>query len=271
MIKNSLWIALCGIVFAGNIASAQMRGWEAGGFVGGANYFGDLNTNFRVNRIQLAGGAAARFNFNDRLALRLGVHAGRIEAYDSDATNIFEKSRNLSFRSPIADAAFQLEFNFMPYIHGHREYFYSPYMFTGPAVFFFNPRAKLDGTWYDLREQGTEGQFRGEEYSAIQGAIAYGFGFKMDLSYRWSMNFELSARRIFTDYLDDVSGVYPDSRDLRNLRGETAVALSDRSSEPKIGSAGRQRGNGKKNDAYVFLTVGAFYYFGNVRCPSISR
>lgn len=271
MSKNLFWMTLCGVIASVNIAAGQMRGWELGGYAGGVNYFGDLNTNFRIKRIQLAGGAAARFNFNDRLALRFGLHGGRIEAYDSDATNVFERRRNLSFRSPLADAAMQLEFNFMPYIHGHREYFYTPYMFAGPAVFLFNPRAQLDGQWYNLRDYGTEGQFNGEEYSTFQAAIAYGFGFKVDLSYRWSVNLELSARRVFTDYLDDVSSVYPDARDLRNLRGDIAVALSDRSEEPKLGAASRQRGNGKKNDAYAFVTVGAFYYFGNVRCPNISR
>jgi hypothetical protein len=271
MTRQILWMSAMGIFFFCQTVSGQMRGWELGGFVGGANYFGDLNTNFRINRIQPAGGIAARFNFNDRLAVRLGFHGGRIEAYDSDATNIFERRRNLSFRSPIADGTFQLEFNFMPYIHGHREFYYSPYMFAGPSFFLFNPRTQVDGTWYNLRDFGTEGQFRGEEYNSFQGAIAYGFGFKMDFSYRWSMNIELSARRVFTDYIDDVSGVYPDMRDLRSLRGDEAVRLSDRSEEPKLGEAGRQRGNGKKNDAYAFITVGAFYYFGNVRCPSISR
>lgn len=271
MNQRKLCILLCAFACCTQGAFAQMRGWEAGAWIGGSNYFGDLNTNWRLNRIALAGGAGARYNFNDRLALRLGVHAGSISAYDSDSKNIVEQRRNLHFRSLVADAGLQFEFNFMPYVHGHREYFYTPYMFAGPGAFYFNPKAKLNDTWYELREQGTEGQLRGEEYGAIQAAFIYGIGFKIDLSYRWSLNLELSSRRIFTDYLDDVSTVYPDQRDLRNTRGEIAAQLADPSIEPKLGQAGRQRGNGKKNDAYAFLTFGALYYFGDIRCPSMTR
>lgn len=248
-----------------------MRGWEAGGQIGVSNYFGDLNTNWRLNRLHLAGGLNARYNFNDRLALKFGLNAGSISADDADSKNIFEQRRNLSFRSIIADAALQFEFNFLPYIHGHREYWYTPYMFAGPSFFYFNPQAELDGTRYNLSQYGTEGQFRGEEYTTTQGAIAYGVGFKMDLSYRWSINVELSARKVFTDYLDDVSGNYADVRDIRAQRGIIGADLSDRSIEPKIGAPGRQRGNGKNNDSYMLLGIGLQYYFGSIRCPAFTR
>ncbi|MCB0534542.1 MAG: outer membrane beta-barrel protein [Lewinellaceae bacterium] len=250
---------------------AQMKGWELGGWVGASNYFGDLNTNYRLNRVHLAGGIHTRYNFNERLAFRLGGSYGKISATDADSKNIYEQRRNLSFRSHLVDVSMLLEFNFLPYMHGHRDYFFTPYVFAGPAIFFYNPQAELDGTWYSLPEQGTEGQFRGEEYSTTQGALAYGLGFKMDFSYRWSLGVELSARKVFTDYLDDVSGVYADWRDIQSLRGDIAAALSDRSAEPKIGEPGRQRGNGKSNDIYMFLGVSLQYYFGEIRCPSYNR
>ncbi len=129
----------------------------------------------------------------------------------------------------------------------------------------------MDGEWHNLRQYGTEGQFRGDEYSTAQASIAYGIGFKIDLSYRWSLNVELGGRKLFSDYIDDVSGTYADIRDVRAQRGEIAAALADRSIEPKIGLPGRQRGNGKKNDTYALLNVGVFYYFGSIRCPSMLR
>lgn len=265
------WVLLAGFALTNQFASAQMRGFELGAWGGISNYFGDLNTNWRVNRLHLAGGLGARYNFNDRLAMRLGFTYGQISAYDSDSKNEFELRRNLSFKSNIFDGTAQFEFNFMPYVHGHRDYFYTPYLFAGFSIFNFTPRAELDGEWYDLPKYGTEGQFRGEEYNTTQGALAYGIGFKMDLSYRWSFNVELSARKVFTDYLDDVSGVYADVRDIRAQRGEIGAALADRSLEPKIGEPGRQRGNGKSNDMYAFLTVGFMYYFGEIRCPEFLR
>ena len=266
-----LWALLGGLVLTSQFSFAQMRGFETGGWIGISNYFGDLNTSWRVNRLHFAGGLGARYNFNDRLAMRLGATYGQISAYDSDSKNEFELRRNLSFKSMVIDGTAQFEFNFMPYVHGHRDYFYTPYLFAGFSMFYFTPRAELDGEWYNLPEQGTEGQFRGEEYNTTQMALAYGFGFKMDLSYRWSINIELSGRKPFTDYLDDVSGVYADVRDIRAQRGEVAAALADRSLEPKIGEPGRQRGNGKNNDMYAFLTIGMMYYFGDIRCPEFLR
>ncbi len=264
-----LFVLTCSALFVAAPSSfSQMKGWELGGWIGASNYFGDLNTNYRLNRIHPAAGLLTRYNFNERLALRLGASYGRISATDADSKNIFERTRNLSFRSDIVDGAMLLEFNFMPYMHGHREYYFTPYLFAGPALFYFKPRTEYEGRWYDLPELGTEGQFRGEEYSTVQAALAYGLGMKVDFSYRWSMSIELSGRKPFTDYLDDVSGVYADIRDIRSLRGDIAAALADRSGEARIGEPGRQRGNGKNDDTYLFLGVGLQYYFGQIRCPN---
>ncbi len=262
--------SLFGLLFIAQNLAAQ-QGWEVGGWAGVSNYFGDLNTEWRVNRVGLAGGALARYNFNDRLCARLGVSYGRLAASDKDSKNVYQQRRNLSFRSDIFDISASGEFNFLPYIHGDREYNYTPYMLAGFTVFRYNPKAKYEGKWEELRPLGTEGQFRGEEYNTLGGAFNYGLGLKMDISYRLSFNIELGARSVWTDYLDDVSGNYPNTDDLRSIRGDLAVALSDRSELPKIGQAGRQRGNAKKNDFYTFLGAGVFYYFGSIRCPSVGR
>ncbi len=266
-----LWVLLGGLVLTSQMGFGQMRGWEAGAWIGAANYFGDLNTDWRLDHTQLAGGVGGRYNFNDRLCLKFGVNMGQISASDADSKNIYEQRRNLHFRSLVADATAQFEFNFMPYIHGHREFYYTPYLFLGPSFYYSNPQAELNGQWHNLRQYGTEGQFRGEEYSTAQASIAYGIGFKLDLSYRWSLNLELGARKLFSDYIDDVSGSYADSRDISSQRGDIAAEFADRSVEPKIGLAGRQRGNGKKNDSYALLNIGVLYYFGSIRCPGMAR
>ena len=180
------------------------------------------------------------------------------------------KHNCIHFNSDIIDGTFQFEFNFLPYNHGSQEEFFSPYLFSGFTVLHFNPKTELDGETYDLRTFGTEGQFRGEEYYSIGGALTFGGGIKFDLSYRWSINIELSSRKLFTDYIDDVSGTYPDMDDLEALRGPIAVALSDRSliaDGVRIGEEGRQRGNGRQNDNYTTLGISLLYYFGSLPCP----
>ncbi|MFT5165931.1 MAG: hypothetical protein ACI8P3_001162 [Saprospiraceae bacterium] len=255
------------------LAQAQM-GWEAGGWIGSSFYFGDLNTEFNL-KPALAGGLVGRYNFNERICLKFSANYGSISADDANSQNTYQQTRNLHFRSTVFDGATQMEFNFLPYVHGSKDKFYTPYLFAGFSVFHFEPQAKYQGDWVDLRPLGTEGQFKGEEYSTLQGALVYGFGLKLDLSYEWSLNFELSSRRLFTDYLDDVSTVYPDLDDLGSLHGQIAVDLSDPSFPSpegiKIGQVGRQRGNSNSNDIFVFVGIGLVYYFGDIRCPPYSR
>lgn len=255
-------------------AAQAQRGWETGGWLGTSAYFGDLNTEFNLVP-GLAGGLVGRYNFNDRICVKFSANYGSVRADDADSKISYQQTRNLHFRSNIFEGTSQLEFNFLPYVHGSRDQFYTPYLFAGISVFHFEPQAEYEGEWVDLRPLGTEGQFKGEEYSTFQGAIAYGAGFKIDLSYEWSLNFELSARRLFTDYLDDVSTVYPDFNDLGALHGQQAVDLSDPSIPNaegiQLGAPGRQRGNSNNNDIYAFFGVGLVYYFGDIRCPPYSR
>ncbi len=270
--KKLLFLIL--ISFGISTISNAQKGWEAGGWLGVSHYFGDLNTNYRISDLGPALGAFGRYNFNNRVALRLGATYARVAADDKDSDNSFEQARNLHFRSNIFDLNSQFEFNFLPYNHGSRDEFFTPYLFAGFNVYNFNPQALFNDEWIDLQPLGTEGQFRGEEYYSTQGGIAYGGGFKISLSYEWAIEFELSARHLFNDFLDDVSGVYPDFDDLESLRGETSVLLSDRSVElvpdeleSPIGEAGRQRGNSNDNDRYATFGVSVVYYFGGIVCP----
>ena len=253
------------------ISLNAQQGWELGGLLGVSHYYGDLNTSFNLKDPGIAAMAIGRYNFNNRLALRFGVNYGSVSADDANSENSFEKARNLNFKSNLLDGMAAFEFNFLPYIHGSKDQFYTPYLFAGFAVYSFNPTTEFNGETIELRDMGTEGQFRGEEYYSMQGALAYGGGLKIDLTPEWSINIEASARKLFNDYLDDVSGVYPDMEDLEALRGEIAVSLSDRSLDGTIGEIGRQRGNSRDNDTVLYLGVGLVYYFGDIRCPTISR
>jgi len=253
--------------------SWAQKGWEAGVWLGTAYYFGDLNTSYDLGEPRPAGGVIARYNFNNRICFKLGGGYGIVSGDDARSNNPFEKARNLSFRSEVFDVSGQIEVNFLPYVHGSRSEFFTPYVFTGFSAFSFNPTAELDGTRYNLRELGTEGQFKGEEYYGVSGSFVYGGGFKIDVSKDWSLNFELGARAAFTDYIDDVSTVYPDKKDLLRTRGEVAAALSDRSimipgvDSSQLGKEGSQRGNSSNKDNLVFIQIGIVRYFGNLACP----
>jgi hypothetical protein len=166
-----------------------------------------------------------------------------------------------------------MEFNFLPYEHGTYENYFTPYVLVGFSVFKYNPKTDLRGETYNLRDFGTEGQTNNDLYRLVKPAFVYGLGLKWDINYNFSLNIEIASHSVFTDYLDDVSGTYPNQVDLLNDRGQIAVDLSDRSLENDLGlgEEGRQRGNGKDNDSFNFISVGVMYYFGDVLCPEISR
>lgn len=252
-------------------ASFAQKGWEVGGWLGTSLYYGDLNNKVNFNSPGLAGGVLGKWNFNTRVALRGSFNFGRISANDADSDNNFNKNRNLSFKSNIYDITAGLEFNFLEHIRGSKFETYTPFVFVGLSAFKFNPRAELDDVTYDLQELGTEGQDIGEEYFLISAGVTLGAGFKWDVSSDVTFAAEFTTRRLFTDYIDDVSTTYPDKATLEAIRGPIAVALSDRSLVDGIGIEGRQRGNSSDNDRYTFISFSLTKYFGRLECPRISK
>ena len=248
---------------------SSQKGIELGGWLGTSYYFGDLKTEFKFDEPSLAGGLNFRYNFNERLCAKASLNYARIHADDANSTNTFERNRNLSFRSNIFDFSIQGEFNFLTYIHGSEEYFFTPYLFAGLSAFTFSPKASYENNNFNLRLMGTEGQPLGGEYGRFSFAVNYGFGVKWDLNVDWSLNVHLSIYNSASDYIDDVSDVFPDLDELNQLRGETAVALSNRALVDGIGEAGRQRGNNKNNDMYILFGVSIMKYFGQLNCPKI--
>lgn len=261
-------IALLGLSWIIPTDVLSQKGQEIGGWVGVSHYFGDLNTDYSLNDPGPAFGIVARQNFNERLCLVGGINYSRVGARDEDSQNTVEKSRNLSFKSNVFDASLGLEFNFFTYIHGDKRYYYTPYASAGIVVAKFNPTAELNDVKYNLRDFNTE---TSASYATVSPGIQFGVGFKWDLSYRWSFNVGLQARRLSTDYLDDVSTVYPDLNSLQGGPTGIAAQLSDRSGVEGFATAGNQRGNSLNNDTYAFIHISMVRFFTQLECPKVSK
>ena len=260
------------IFFLSSISfSSAQKGWEVGGWVGTSLYYGDLNNQINFNSPGLAGGVLGKWNFNNRVAFRGSLNFGQISADDADSGNNFNRNRNLSFKSNIYDLTAGFEFNFLEHIRGSKFETYTPFVFVGVSIFKYNPTAELNGVTYALQELGTEGQDISEEYFLVSGGVTLGAGFKYDLSSDVTFAVEFTTRRLFTDYIDDVSTTFPDKARLEVVRGPEAVALSDRSLMDGIGVEGRQRGNSSDNDRYTFLSISFTKFFGRLECPRISK
>ena len=248
--------------------SYSQKGQEVGGYIGAAHYFGDLNTDYSINDPGPAIGLVIRQNFNERVSLSGSLNYARLSASDEDSQNNFEQTRNLSFFSNTFDASMSVEFNFFTYIHGDKRYYYTPYASLGFAVAKFKPQTELNGTKYDLRDFNTEGQ---DGYGTVSPGLAFAVGFKWDLNYRWSFNAGLKARRLATDYLDDVSTVYPDVNALTGGPDGISAQLSDRSGLEGFATPGKQRGNSLNNDTYVIAHISIVRFFTQLECPKVSK
>ena len=261
-------------------APMMAQSWEFGGFAGTSLYFGELNTFFVPANPGLSAGVYMRRNFDGRICLRGGASYGRVWGVDADSKNAYERARNLSFRSDLFEGSVFIEFNFVPYRsprNSRMDKSVCPYVMGGMSIFYFNPKAKYLDAWYELQPLGTEGQAPGEEYKLVQPAFILGGGLKIKLNDRgWNFNFEIGQRLLFTDYLDDVSKTYADTRLIRGYRGfqsSIAVNLADRSMEVDgvdrpMGEEGRQRGDSRRKDAFMIIGVGLSYNFRRHTCPA---
>lgn len=209
----------------------------------------------------------ARLNFTHWLALRADLSVARFVGDDAHSEDGSRFMRNLHFRSNLSELAVNAEITIMDLSRWQaiRNKTAMLYLFGGVGAFKFNPQAKYNGEWVDLQPLGTEGQgLEGYNapYKRTSFAIPFGFGIRRQFGQTQYFGFELAMRKSYTDYIDDVSGSYPDMNLLELERGSEAVALSDRSlGEPKDRS-GNLRGNPNRNDNFSFLQFTYAYGFG---------
>jgi hypothetical protein len=223
---------------------------------GATNYQGDLqDKRYTFNQAHAAGGIGINYDLTDRLSIRSSLIAGKLSADDKFGRN---RIRNLNFTSNLTEAQLGLQYHIYPL----GEHAITPYAFAGLALYRFNPYTNdTSGTKYYLRELSTEGQgfLDGKDYyNLTELAIPFGGGLKLSLSENINVGLEIGFRKLFTDYIDDVSTAYVDRTELNANRGSKAVELAYRGNELKNGNpyppAGTLRGSSKK-DWYYFTAL----------------
>lgn len=232
------------------------------GITGGVSYYiGDINpTKHYPDHTHLAGGLMYRYNFNERYALRLQGLYGKLEAYDIGSPDTLQQLRNLGFRSVVFEASALLEINFFKYRGLAKDSrTWTPFVFGGLAYFHTDPQNKLGDTWYDLQPLGTEGQGTGsggDSYSLNQFCIPFGAGVKFALTNKLDLQLEWGLRRTYTDYIDDVSGVYVADAVLLEESGPLTAALADPGPLRTTGvNTGRARGDSQTRDWYQYSGI----------------
>lgn len=235
----------------------------------GKNFIKDLN--WKNTKPSFGGYFLA--NYKDKLALRFEATFGEVKAYDSilksvASTTTGRYERNLSFKSKISEFQLALEVHplmFKDYGNDNPPQL-SPYAIAGAGYFSFDPQARLDGIWYSLQPLSLEGQGfkeypKRKPYELSQINVLGGIGLKYQINSLFNARLELVHRKLFTDYLDDVSSdSYIDpalfSNYLSPAKAAIARRLYERKSELTPGKPSLmidERGDPDDNDAYFTI------------------
>lgn len=247
---------------------AQTRFSELGVGLGAANYNGDLVPGIVVlQETRPMFNAFAQTELLPHLNLRGAIMWAQISGSDVHSKNPSINLRNLSFRSTIFEGSLLA---IVDVLNPHTNKIV-PYLTGGIALFKFNPKAKYQNQWIALQPLGTEGQNLDNEsarfYKLWETALPLGLGVRWQLDNGFTLGVEALQRKLFTDYLDDVSTQYHSYYDLAERRGDLAAALSDRSGEvngtgiPIFANSNEQRGNPKNKDWYFTIGFTAAYRF----------
>lgn len=227
------------------------------GVTGGVMYYlGDLNPIKHFRFPSPAVGLLYRHNFDHHFSVRGNVVGGYLWADDAKSKNGYQITRNLRFRSLLIEASVMGEINFFQFEPGNRkEKNFTPFIFGGLGMFYFNPTATASSGSTYLQPLHTEGQgsIPGRKpYKPIQASFPFGIGLKWNPWKGATLMLEWGMRATTTDYLDDVSTRYADPA-IVSVGGKDAVILADQSIGVTVDNTDRQRGFAKNRDWYSYL------------------
>jgi opacity protein-like surface antigen len=236
------------------------------GIFGGASaYNGDLTESLFPKKVSNGViGVTANYELRDQIMIRAGLSYTVVGGADRYNTKPDLLARNLSFESAVTELSFVGEYYFQN-LYRNRV---SPYVFGGVAVYRFNPYAyDASGQRVFLKPLSTEGQgINGypKPYSLTQPALPFGAGVKYAVNNNLRIGIEIGFRKLFTDYLDDVSGYYASEADLLAAKGPQSVDMSYRGDDVPSGSfiypaKGAQRGSPEFKDIYYFTGIHLTY------------
>lgn len=191
---------------------------DLGGSVGyGKTFIKDLD----LPLTKISKGVYLNFYPAEWVGLRLAGNLGYVEGDDAQAPakggdEEDRKYRNLSFESKISEVYAALEFYPTVFFERYEglQHKLRPYVIGGVGMFHFDPETKdVDGSTVKLAPLHLEGQGFSQypdskPYKLTQKNILMGFGFKYYLKENLYVGFEILHRKLFTDYVDDVSHNY---------------------------------------------------------------
>lgn len=218
------------LLFLPTLTVAQT--YEIGGFLGGANYIGDIGKTTYISPKTGVFGGVFKWNRSNRHAFRATLLFADIEGNDADSNQKRRQERGYSFNNTLIEFSLGLEFTFFDFnVHSQR-IIGTPYLYTGFTYFGYDALYKRPST-NTIIKYDNAGSF----------AIPMVVGYKTFISTNMLVGFEIGARYTFTDDLDG-------SNPVNGLKNESSLKF----------------GNINSNDWYVFTGVTVTFAFGRKPC-----
>ncbi len=227
----------------------------------GTNDLSDLD----LSRTSYALGASMIYN-SGAIGVEVGGFYSKLAA-DDRLTTANRGQRLLNVQTDVVETFVKLQLNLPQYIPVIGNMYFN----AGVGLVYFEPKTELNGVMYKLRPLGTEGQNYlpgASQYGKITPVIPFGFGKKFTFSNGSSLALDISLRKSFTDYLDDVSTNYADPAQIAENGGPVAADLADRSIRGY--NPGDQRGDSKDMDSYFLIGFKYSIPIGTYRNPNTS-
>lgn len=214
--------------------------------IGVSSYYGDLQTSDVIPRPSFF--LEYSFGVGPNLSSKTTFSYYRIGATDKETNSESLIRRNLSFEADNFEVSSLVEIRLFN-ARNERRFLLNPYCFMGIGLTTNNPFTKYKGKKVLLRKLLTEGV----NYNNLVPVFPIGGGVRIKAMRLATLIFEAGYRFTNTDYLDDVSTVYPNP----DLLSDLGRLLSDRSPEIGFPSAkpGGQRGGQKHNDGYIIMSA----------------
>ncbi len=166
----------------------RKRDFEVGGMVGGASYFGDINSLNPSHQVRPGAQIFGRYNFHKQLALRSNLGFAMLAGKDAASNFEYQTQRDLVFNSTLVSLSSNIEFNFLPFKADNAKSVYSPYLTTGVGVTLVN--LQFEAKFFD------------------NFSIPFGAGVKVNMPGRWNAGLEYVVSRTFRDDIDRITNPF---------------------------------------------------------------
>jgi len=171
--------------------------YEAGIFVGGSNFVGDVGRTNYIYPNEIAGAVFFKYNHNPRIAFRATYSYLPFSGNDADADTDFKNDRGISFTNTIHELAIGLEYNFYDYDLSTPGKTWTPYITIDLAAYNYEyivGEPQPNEFLYDSKNSFT---------------IPFGVGFKSKLIGPLAFAVETKFRYSLNDDLDYTTDTIP--------------------------------------------------------------